>query len=399
MGERYGLFFEEFPADYPEKSRALLTGFALSGIQGYLFGRINGEWTPARVRRASRYVSLATEAVGAYLVRAMGGYRPHPLMMSSGKGWLLTAPGTPLEKLERELVRLKRGLFLASGGRLELEAGTVPVVLVRPGGRRLMGGPWPDGMAQVHRAMERDKFQSRALFGLDRARDRMPWLEPAALLKGEGELLPPPWARPGLLKLDLDNLGLFFSAFGTVDQREAAGQALDRAILGAVTHLEELYPLFAGGDDLLLLCPPERALPVAAALRRELERQIEGEAALEAYRPRFGLSCGCLPSFDPRLPALYYLDRAEGQLELSKAQGKDRLAMGGRTLSWVQAEELGRLLEENEYLFRQLGRSAHHYGVPQLLLQDILDHSGRDSDRAQARELLALFGREEVPYG
>ena len=82
MGERYGLFFEEFPADYPEKSRALLTGFALSGIQGYLFGRINGEWTPARVRRASRYVSLATEAVGAYLVRAMGGYRPHPLMMS-----------------------------------------------------------------------------------------------------------------------------------------------------------------------------------------------------------------------------------------------------------------------------------------------------------------------------
>lgn len=47
MGERYGLFFEEFPADYPEKSRALLTGFALSGIQGYLFGRINGEWTPA----------------------------------------------------------------------------------------------------------------------------------------------------------------------------------------------------------------------------------------------------------------------------------------------------------------------------------------------------------------
>ena len=42
MGERYGLFFEEFPADYPEKSRALLTGFALSGIQGYLFGRING---------------------------------------------------------------------------------------------------------------------------------------------------------------------------------------------------------------------------------------------------------------------------------------------------------------------------------------------------------------------
>ena len=138
---------------------------------------------------------------------------------------------------------------------------------------------------------------------------------------------------------------------------------------------------------------------MAAALRRELERQIEGEAALEAYRPRFGLSCGCLPSFDPRLPALYYLDRAEGQLELSKAQGKDRLAMGGRTLSWVQAEELGRLLEENEYLFRQLGRSAHHYGVPQLLLQDILDHSGRDSDRAQARELLALFGREEVPYG
>ena len=92
----------------------------------------------------------------------------------------------------------------------------------------------------------------------------MPWLEPAALLKGEGELLPPPWARPGLLKLDLDNLGLFFSAFGTVDQREAAGQALDRAILGAVTHLEELYPLFAGGDDLLLLCPPERALSVAA---------------------------------------------------------------------------------------------------------------------------------------
>ena len=84
----------------------------------------------------------------------------------------------------------------------------------------------------------------------------MPWLEPAALLKGEGELLPPPWARPGLLKLDLDNLGLFFSAFGTVDQREAAGQALDRAILGVVTHLEELYPLFAGGDDLLLLCPP-----------------------------------------------------------------------------------------------------------------------------------------------
>lgn len=144
MGERYGLFFEEFPADYPEKSRALLTGFALSGIQGYLFGRINGEWTPARVRRASRYVSLATEAVGDYLVRAMGGYRPHPLMMSSGKGWLLTAPGTPLEKLERELVRLKRGLFLASDGRLELEAGTVPVVLVRPGGRRLMGGPWPD---------------------------------------------------------------------------------------------------------------------------------------------------------------------------------------------------------------------------------------------------------------
>lgn len=399
MGERYGLFFHRFPTDYPEKSRALLTGFALSGIQGFLFGGIDGEWTSARVRRASRYVSLATEAVGDHLVRAMGGYRPYPLMMSSGKGWLLTAPGTPLEKLERELVRLKRGLFLASGGRLELEAGTVPVALVRPGSRRLLGGPWPDGMAQVHRAMERDKFQSRALFGLDRTGDRLPWLEPDALLREEGELLPPPWPQPGLLKLDLDNLGLFFSAFGTVDQREAAGQALDRAILGAVARLEELYPLFAGGDDLLLLCPPERALSLAAALRRELERQIGGEEALGAYRPRFGLSCGCLPSFDPRLPALYYLDRAEGQLELAKAQGKDQLALGDRTFPWAQAEELGRLLEGNDGLFRQLGRSARHYGAPQLLLQDILDHSGRDSDRAQARELLALFGREEVPYG
>lgn len=68
--------------------------------------------------------------------------------------------------------------------------------------------------------------------------------------------------------------------------------------------------------------------PRPPALRRELARQIEGEGALRAYRPRFGLSCGCLPSFDPRLPALYYLDRAEGQLELAKAQGKDRLAMG-----------------------------------------------------------------------
>lgn len=226
--------------------------------------------------------------------------------------------------------------------------------------------------------MERDKFQSRALFGLDRARDRMPWLEPAALLKGEGELLPPPWARPGLLKLDLDNLGLFFSAFGTVDQREAAGQALDRAILGAVTHLEELYPLFAGGDDLLLLCPPERALSVAARLRPgagAADRGGGGAGGLPpSLRPVLRLSALLRPQ--AALPCTIWIGR-EGQLELAKAQGKDRAGDGGRTLSWVQAEELGRLLEENEYLFRQLGRSAHHYGVPQLLLQDILDHSGR----------------------
>lgn len=263
-----------------------------------------------------------------------------------------------------------------------------------------MGGPWPDGMAQVHRAMERDKFQSRALFGLDWARDRMPWLEPAALLKGEGELLPPPWARPGLLKLDLDNLGLFFSAFGTVDQREAAGQALDRAILGAVTHLEELYPLFAGGVTCCSCAHRSGRCPWPPPCGgswsgRSRERRRWRPTALASACP----AAVCPPSTPGCPPCTIWIGR-EGQLELSKAQGKDRLAMGGRTLSWVQAEELGRLLEENEYLFRQLGRSAHHYGVPQLLLQDILDHSGRDSrPRAQARELLALFGREEVPYG
>ena len=164
-------------------------------------------------------------------------------------------------------------------------------------------------------------------------------------IAGEGQGL----AALAVLKADLDNMGHLFSA-GFIDKNGTSTLSISRMVsLSRMVNwffagylpsfisssggkYENIYTLFAGGDDLCLIGRWDTMISLAAELQSEFCRYV-------GHSPAFTLSAG-LELFKPRYPVVKAVADAEQMLERSKAnQGKNSISVFGYTMKWKEEFE------------------------------------------------------------
>ena len=149
------------------------------------------------------------------------------------------------------------------------------------------------------------------------------------------------------LKADVDNLGYIFSqglkeGEESISRFATLSRALDNFFSAYFNELlktdfEDVYTVYAGGDDLLVLGPWRRIFDLGIHLRREF-------AGFTCRNPAWNLSAG-IAMANPKTPILTAVEDADRQLERSKDRRnkdgeriKDGFTAFDETMSWEEAE-------------------------------------------------------------
>lgn len=171
----------------------------------------------------------------------------------------------------------------------------------------------------------------------------------------------------GVLKADVDNLGLIFS-LGLSDESEQRNSKLSLSRFASLSRMlnlfftdylvhrieeeeqfKDTYVIFAGGDDLFLVGPWHQTIKLAKEIRDDF-----GEFCAE--NEDISISCGVLLS-KPRVPIRWNGPKAEELLDQSKKRKegdkevKNGITLLGRTLSWC---ELKKQLDFAEWLEKRV---------------------------------------------
>ena len=203
----------------------------------------------------------------------------------------------------------------------------------------------------------------------------------------------------GVLKADVDNLGLLFSQ-GLRESKNRVSISRFASLSRMLNHyfsqgllkmvqeeFPDLYVVFSGGDDLFFLGPWQDVLKSSLKIRSTF-----GEFAAE--NPDLTLSAG-IGVFKPTLPIRDLARRAETLLELSKnfrtAEGeKDAVTVFDDTVDW---KTFKRLLEMGEWLSRQVEQEQFNTGFLHRVL-----HYGRQARLVESGEVRAAIYRAHLSY-
>lgn len=185
----------------------------------------------------------------------------------------------------------------------------------------------------------------------------------------------------GIFKADVDNLGLIFiNGFRSEKEKcisriTTLSRMLESFFTGRLDYLlrsefPDIYTVYAGGDDLLMLGPWEKVLQFSQRVRDEFSQFTCGN-------PAFTLSAGVALS-KPRLPiyatvgfADALLDQAKQHNAIGASEPKNQLATLGDIIKWddyeklhKEAEKLAGWLEERKIsscFVRQLLDSSEQF--------------------------------------
>lgn len=148
----------------------------------------------------------------------------------------------------------------------------------------------------------------------------------------------------GVLKADVDNLGLIF-AEGTDPKLMSLSRlaTMSRQVnaffslyvphcLESMPEFSNIYTVFAGGDDLFLIGPWNCIADFAVFLNRQFRAYV-------CDNPDITISAG-ISLHKPGEPLGTIAESAEEALESSKHGGRNRLTMFGETVTWEEADEL-----------------------------------------------------------
>jgi CRISPR-associated protein Csm1 len=184
-----------------------------------------------------------------------------------------------------------------------------------------------------------------------------------------------------ILKMDVDNLGLLFlKGLKLKEQSYYKYLTLSRLIDFFFTHElaaicknknyhDQVYISYAGGDDLVLICPAIQSLD----LLKDIE---EAFSSFTCRHPNIHLSAG-IEIFHQKSPFRHALKFADGQLEKSKlALGKNRFTVLGHT---IKNQELSSIISEIEHYLTCLENDILSKSTIQRLYQAISDSINQPS--------------------
>lgn len=185
---------------------------------------------------------------------------------------------------------------------------------------------------------------------------------------GDEDQAPVGKALLGVLKADVDNLGLIFSL--GLGQRTSISRFVfisrmlnhfftEHLVRMIQDEFADTYLVFSGGDDLFLLGPWHQMVDLARRIGSEFSR-------LAADNPEVTLSLGLAVS-KPGLPMHTLAHQAEELLECSKGrEGKNAVTVFNTTVGW---ERFGYLLEKGDWLHEILREGLMTIGLANRLRQ------------------------------
>jgi CRISPR-associated protein Csm1 len=151
----------------------------------------------------------------------------------------------------------------------------------------------------------------------------------------------------GVLKADVDNLGLIFacglkrnslSRLATLSsQMNYFFSIYLPCALSTKDEFMNIYTVFAGGDDLFLVGPWNRIINFVLFLRREFQRYVCCNAQVTISA---GISLN-----KPGVPVPVIAQKAEDALKASKDKGRDSVTLFGETVKWAEFEDLNGIRE------------------------------------------------------
>ncbi len=172
----------------------------------------------------------------------------------------------------------------------------------------------------------------------------------------------------GYIKGDVDSLGrIFKDGFGdynTVSRVATLSRLLDLFFSGYMQYLMEekykdVYTVYSGGDDVLVIGPWNNVVKFAEELNREFSRYVCGNKSVT-------LSSG-MSLVKPKSPVFRSVEWADISLDASKDMpGKDSLTLFGQTVTW---ENVPDIIKEAEKLQRWLADGRVSTGFVRNLLQ------------------------------
>lgn len=149
----------------------------------------------------------------------------------------------------------------------------------------------------------------------------------------------------GYLKADVDNLGAAFACGlkgnNTVSRVATLSRMLDVFFSGFMQKLikdnyPELYTVYSGGDDVLVIGPWDLIIKFANELNEKFHE-------FTCNNENITLSAG-IAFVKPNYPVFRAVEMADNFLDISKGKGKDSLTVFGHTVGW---KEVNKILNES----------------------------------------------------
>ncbi|MBI3583950.1 MAG: type III-A CRISPR-associated protein Cas10/Csm1 [Nitrospinae bacterium] len=170
----------------------------------------------------------------------------------------------------------------------------------------------------------------------------------------------------GYLKADVDNLGAVFTfglkENGTVSRIATLSRMLDIFFSGYMQKLmednyPEIYTVYSGGDDMLVIGPWDSIINFANELNSEFNR-------FTCNNENITLSAG-IAFVKHNYPVFRAVETADNALDTSKDSGKDRLTVFGQTVKW---DDVPSVIEEADKLKKWLEQESISSGFARNLL-------------------------------
>lgn len=159
------------------------------------------------------------------------------------------------------------------------------------------------------------------------------------------------------LKMDVDNLGTLFRGRDEKEYNEYSkamevffSKTIYQNVLKDYIDRQEVYPVFAGGDDLFFIGSWHIMPEVAERIKQDFE----------AFAKELGLALtlsGGIVLAHYSYPMIRLAEEAEEALELAKANGKDSITLFGQPMKWSEYEECKELKDKFYELIVEKGES------------------------------------------
>lgn len=150
----------------------------------------------------------------------------------------------------------------------------------------------------------------------------------------------------GILKADVDRLGLIFSkGLGdrtSISRIATLSRMMDTFFSGYLPiMIKKEYPytyiVYSGGDDLLLVGPWDKLIELSKRIYDDFKK-------FTCFNPDITLSAGVALA-QRKTPVWQMVRSAGNQLELSKERGRDRLTVFNTSFKWNKYDKLGEIAE------------------------------------------------------